>query len=95
MNGVVPLAVERVGHEVHARQLRVRDAPSFRTRPWPRPSHATFEAFLERTKEPGRAPYYAGTFWYGRPLKPHGWQPWTNRVLLRLMQRQVEANGPR
>lgn len=54
-----------------------------------------FETFLESTKEPGKGPYYAGTFEYGRPLKPHGWQPWTNQELLRRMQAQVDRNAPR
>ena len=54
-----------------------------------------FETFLESTKEPGKGPYYAGTIQYGRPLKPHGWQPWTNQELLRIMLRHVEANAPR
>jgi len=53
-----------------------------------------FETFLESTKEPGKGPYYAGTIDYGRPLKPHGWQPWTNQELLRIMQRQVERSAP-
>jgi hypothetical protein len=53
-----------------------------------------FETFLESTKEPGKGPYYAGTIEYGRPLKPHGWQPWSNQELLRMMQRQVERNAP-
>ena len=54
-----------------------------------------FETFLESTKEPGKGPYYAGTFEYGRPLKPHGWQPWTNQELLRKMAEQVARNAPR
>ncbi len=54
-----------------------------------------FEQFLESTKEPGKGPYYAGTVQYGRPLKPHGWQPWTNQELLRIMRRQIEAGAPR
>ena len=54
-----------------------------------------FEEFLEGTKQPGKGPYYAGQFWYGRPLKPHGWQPWTNQELLRLMQAQVEKHAPK
>ncbi|MCE9602740.1 MAG: hypothetical protein K8S21_11105 [Gemmatimonadetes bacterium] len=54
-----------------------------------------FETFLESTKEPGKGPYYAGTFEYGRPLKPHGWQPWTNQELLRTMAEQVARNAPR
>jgi hypothetical protein len=53
------------------------------------------ETFLESTKEPGRGPYYAGTIQYGRPLKPHGWQPWTNQELLRIMMAQVERNATR
>jgi hypothetical protein len=53
------------------------------------------ETFLESTKEPGKGPYYAGTIDYGRPLKPHGWQPWTNQELLRIMMAQVEKNATR
>jgi hypothetical protein len=53
------------------------------------------ETFLESTKEPGKGPYYAGTVNYGRPLKPHGWQPWTNQELLRIMAAQVEKNATR
>jgi hypothetical protein len=53
------------------------------------------ETFLESTKEPGKGPYYAGTVEYGRPLKPHGWQPWTNQELLRTMMAQVEKNATR
>jgi hypothetical protein len=48
------------------------------------------ETFLESTRLPGKGPYWGGTIEYGRPLKPHGWQPWSNQELLRLMQRQVE-----
>jgi len=48
------------------------------------------ETFLESTKEEGRAPYYAGSVQCGRPLKPHGWQLWTNQELLRIMMGQVE-----
>jgi hypothetical protein len=54
-----------------------------------------FETFLESTKEPGKGPYYAGKFEYGRPLKPHGWQPWTNQQLLKIMAEQVAKNAPR
>jgi hypothetical protein len=53
-----------------------------------------FETFLESTKEPGKGPYYAGTIEYGRPLKAHGWQPWSNQDLLRMMMLQVERNAP-
>ena len=54
-----------------------------------------FEQFLERTKEPGRGPYWGGTIAYGRPLKPHGWQPWSNQELLRLMAAHIERNATR
>jgi hypothetical protein len=54
-----------------------------------------FETFLESTKQPGKGPYYAGTIEYGRPLKPHGWQPWSNQELLKLMAAQVARNAPR
>jgi enterochelin esterase-like enzyme len=53
-----------------------------------------FETFLESTKEPGKGPYYAGTIEYGRPLKPHGWQPWTNQELLRIMKQHIDRNAP-
>lgn len=48
-----------------------------------------FGSFLESTKEPGNGPYFAGTIEYGRPLKPHGWQPWSYQELLRMMDAQV------
>jgi hypothetical protein len=51
--------------------------------------------FLESTKEPGKGPDYAGTIDYGRPLKPHGWQPWTNQELLRVIDQQIRRNAPR
>ncbi len=54
-----------------------------------------FGTFLESTKEEGKGPYYAGTIDYGRPLKPHGWQPWTNQELLRLMSEHIEKNATR
>jgi Putative esterase len=53
------------------------------------------ETFLESTKEVGKGPYYGGSFSYGRPLKPHGWQPWSNQELLRIMARHIEQNAPR
>jgi Putative esterase len=52
-----------------------------------------FETFLESTKEPGKGPYYAGSFDYGRPLKPHGWQPWSNQELLQIMKKQIDRNA--
>jgi hypothetical protein len=39
-------------------------------------------------------PHYAGTFEYGRPMKPHGWQPFTDAELVRMMQEQVERHRP-
>ena len=53
-----------------------------------------FETFLESTKEEGKGPYYAGTIEYGRPLKPHGWQPWSNQELLRIMKQHIDRNAP-
>ena len=46
--------------------------------------------FLENTKNP----YYAGSFEYGRPLKPHGWQPMSNSELLKLIAEQITSNSP-
>jgi hypothetical protein len=40
---------------------------------------------LEDFLEQRTTPYYAGSFIYGRPMKPHGWQPMTNAALVRLM----------
>jgi hypothetical protein len=54
-----------------------------------------FETFLESTKQPGKGPYYGGKFEYGRPLKPHGWQPWSNQELLRMMDAQVKKGATR
>jgi hypothetical protein len=54
-----------------------------------------FGTFLESTKEAGKGPYFAGTIDYGRPLKPHGWQPWTNQELLRLMSEHITKNATR
>lgn len=53
-----------------------------------------FEEFLETTSQPDHGPYYAGVVDYGRPLKPHGWQPWTNQELLKRMMQQVTQNTP-
>ncbi|MDE3217384.1 MAG: hypothetical protein KGO03_13320, partial [Gemmatimonadota bacterium] len=39
-------------------------------------------------------PHYAGTFEYGRPMKPHGWQPFTDAELLRMMAKHIEAHAP-
>jgi hypothetical protein len=54
-----------------------------------------FEQFLESTREPGRGPAWGGTIAYGRPLKPHGWQPWSNQELLRLMAEHMQRQAGR
>ena len=32
---------------------------------------------------------------YGRPLKPHGWQPWTNAELMRIMASHIARHRRR
>ena len=54
------------------------------------PSVYLMEEFLEGTT----SPYYAGEFGYGRPMKGHGWQPWSNADLLKIMARHVAKNAP-
>jgi len=48
------------------------------------------EEFLTRTR-----PAADAEFVYGRPMKPHGWQPWTNAELMRIMARHMERRRPR
>ena len=48
------------------------------------------EEFLKRARPAAEA-----EFAYGRPLKPHGWQPWTNAELMRIMARYIERHRPR
>ena len=48
------------------------------------------EEFLTRAKPPADA-----EFGYGRPMKPHGWQPWSNAELMRIMARHIERHRPR
>jgi len=48
------------------------------------------EDFLEGTTSPA----YGGEVVHGRPMKGHGWQPWTNADLVRRMAAHVEANTP-
>ena len=48
------------------------------------------EDFFKQTQNP----HYEGTFEYGRPMKPHGWQPFTNAELIRMMSEQVRRHGP-
>jgi len=40
-------------------------------------------------------PHYVGTFEYGRPMKPHGWQPFTNAELVQMMAAHIRQYGPR
>jgi hypothetical protein len=46
--------------------------------------------FLKRAQPPADA-----EIGYGRPMKPHGWQPWTNAELMRIMARHMEQHRPR
>ena len=48
------------------------------------------EEFLTRANPPADA-----GFGYGRPMKPHGWQPWTNAELMWIMARHIERHRPR
>ncbi len=48
------------------------------------------EDFLKGTESP-RA---SAVFEYGRPMKPHGWQPFTNAELVRLMAARIERTAP-
>jgi hypothetical protein len=54
------------------------------------PAVYLLEDFLEST----RAPYYGGSFRYGRPMKGHGWQPMTNADLLREMADHIARRAP-
>ncbi len=45
------------------------------------------ESFLQTTRDP----HYAGTFVYGRPEKPHGWNGgMTNAEVLRMIDRAMQ-----
>jgi hypothetical protein len=54
------------------------------------PSIFLLEEFLESTTDP----YYAGAFGYGRPMKGHGWQPWSNADLMGTMAEHIAARAP-
>jgi hypothetical protein len=54
------------------------------------PSVYLLQEFLEGTTQPA----YGGEFGYGRPMKGHGWQPWSNADLLRIMAAQIVKNAP-
>ena len=49
------------------------------------------ENFLKNTKDP----YYAGAVDYGRPMKGHGWSPYTATELVKLMAAAMEKNRPK
>ena len=49
---------------------------------------------LEEFLTPAR-PAADAEFAYGRPMKPHGWQPWTNAALIRIMAAQAAKGGRR
>jgi hypothetical protein len=40
------------------------------------------------------SPKAGAVFEYGRPMKPHGWQPFTNAKLVRLMAARLKAHSP-
>ena len=48
------------------------------------------EDFFAQTSNP----HYEGTFEYGRPMKPHGWQPFTNAELVKMMDAHVKKHRP-
>jgi hypothetical protein len=49
------------------------------------------EKFLTNTKDP----YYAGSFDYGRPMKEHGWSPYTVTELVKVMAAAIDKNRPK
>ncbi len=49
-----------------------------------------FEEFLNKTK----APYYAGSVEYGRPMKGHGWMPMKFSELIKIMAEHITTNAP-
>lgn len=48
------------------------------------------EEFLTSTADPKSE----AVFEYGRPMKPHGWQPFTNAELVRLMAARIKKTAP-
>jgi hypothetical protein len=48
---------------------------------------------LEESMRGFTGPRAGAVFQYGRPLKPHGWQPVTNTELIRMMARQVASRA--
>ena len=51
--------------------------------------------YLEDFLEHRTTPYYGGEVVYGRPMKPHGWQPMTNADLIRMMATHMQRGGAR
>jgi enterochelin esterase-like enzyme len=49
------------------------------------------ENFLKHTKDP----HYAGSFEYGRPMKGHGWSPYSAAELVKEMAAAMEKNRPK
>ncbi len=49
------------------------------------------ENFLKSTSNP----HYAGSFEYGRPMKEHGWSPYTVTELVKVMAAAMEKNRPK
>lgn len=49
------------------------------------------ENFLKNSKNPN----YEGSFEYGRPMKGHGWSPYTATELVKVMAAAVETNRPK
>jgi len=49
---------------------------------------------LEEVLKNSSNPHYKGTFEYGRPMKGHGWQPWSNQNLVRIMAEHIAENAP-
>jgi hypothetical protein len=47
--------------------------------------------FLEKTNDPP----YKGSFEYGRPMKGHGWNPYTPEEMVRVMSEAIEKNRPK
>jgi Putative esterase len=49
------------------------------------------ENFMKNSKNPN----YEGSFEYGRPMKGHGWSPYTATELVKVMAAAVEKNRPK
>ena len=48
------------------------------------------EDLLERTTDP----HYGGEIVHGRPMKGHGWSPFTNAELVQRMADYIAGNAP-